>query len=71
MNRMSFVNYVLTFKTFDCPYGDLARDLSADGKVSKRWGVRTLKKYIECQNSSLCCLIDELATSFEKTKTNL
>ena len=58
---MSFVNYVITFKECDSPYGDLARDISMDSNVNRRWGVAALKKYIERQNSSLCHLIDELA----------
>ena len=52
----SFVRYVLRFKSSDCPFGDLARDIKMDPDTNRNWGYKTFRKYLEDRGASDRCL---------------
>ena len=44
---VSFVSYVLQAKNDNGPLGDVARDMLEDDGINKRWGYRSLIRYLE------------------------
>ena len=48
---MSFVGYVLKHKRQDTALGDVARDIAIDDAINRRWGFRSLIRYIETNHN--------------------
>lgn len=66
----SFVRYVLKFKNQDNPYGDVARDILQDTGINKRWGHRTLSRYLYNQGACgrVLEIIDDIAFQYKEMK---
>ena len=50
---VSFVTYVLRFSNDDSALGDVARDMIEDSDINRRWGFRSLMRYLETNHN--CC----------------
>jgi len=64
---VSFVNYVLKFVDENSARGDVAREFGGDPGINKRWGFKTLKKYLSRKNlhPNVLPILVELKSSFD------
>ena len=69
----SFVRYILRFKSSDCPFGDLARDIKMDPDTNRNWGYKTFKKYLEDRGACDACIntVDHLYERYANHQAHL
>ncbi len=64
---MSFVNFVLSFRDDNTPWGDLARDMLEDTSLNRRFGYKKFKSYLQNYGADdvVLELLDELRTAYD------
>jgi hypothetical protein len=57
---MSFVGYVLKHRNQDTALGDVAREIINDNDINRRWGFRSLMRYLELNRDACDAVISIL-----------
>ena len=64
----SFVRFVLKYKKDDSAWGDVAKDVAADGEIKRTWNWRAFNKHVEDKASaSAYAVMEEMRDAYEKT----
>jgi hypothetical protein len=64
----SFVRFVLKHKKDNTPWGDVARDVAADGRIQKLWNWKRFKTMMEAHiaNESAWKALEEMAVAYKR-----
>ena len=57
---VSFVSYVLQSRNDDTALGDVARDMLDDIGINRRWGYKSLIRYLETNHNPCSAVLDIL-----------